>query len=353
VGRSGTAMSMADEANTFNIWDYGDFRFVFEDPFRNGEFRMFSPSAADLAQGAVPWINDYTIKAAETFREIPDRFEYVPPGRQVDLPYLVSAFKGSAGRTDLFVNYGVPILEFQDQGSMINITANAGTFVISENRDILAERRRTIYGLRTDQIVTFEEANLWIDSEEVSVPPGKVDVSVEFETTSGATVAVQRRSVDVPDFSSDELSVSDILLAYRIEETVDGRPLGGSDVVRNGLSIMPAPWSVFSRERPIYLYFEVYNLDISGDGRANYEVEAALVPKKKGSAVGRFVRGIFGGNDGGVSVKLPTSVASRDDGQYLILDAANQEAGLFILHLRVKDLSTGKEVTETRELFLE
>ncbi|MFT5143504.1 MAG: GWxTD domain-containing protein, partial [Thalassolituus oleivorans] len=353
VARTGTDFSLADEANTFNIWDYGDFKFVFEDPFRNGEYRMYSPSAADLAQGSLPWVNDYTIKAAETFRKTPDRYDYEPPGRQIDLPYLVSAFKGSTGRTDLFVNYGIPILEFADQGNMIDITANSGTFVISENRDILAERRRTIYGLRTDQIVEFNEANLWIDSETVSVPPGRVDVSVEFETTSGGTVAVQRRSVDVRDFDGTDLNVSDILLAYRVEEVDDGRPLSGSDVVRNGLSITPAPWSVFSRQNPIYLYFEVYNLDVSGDGRADYEVEATLRPKETGSRVGRLVKGIFGGRDGGVSVSLPTSVAATSDGQYLILDAANQEEGLYTLHLTVTDRKTGKQVVRDRDLFLE
>ena len=352
VAQRGTDFDLGEEANTFNIWDYGDFKFVFEDPFRNGEYRMFSPSAADLSQGAVPWVNDYTIKAAETFRRTPERYDYEAPGRQIELPYLVSAFRGSAGRTDLFVNFGIPILEFGEQ-DMINVTANAGTFVISENRDILAERRRTIYGLRTDQIVQFEEANLWIDSEEVSVPPGQVDVSVEFETTSGGTVAVQRRSVDVPDFSTDQLILSDILLAYRVEETDDGRPLSGSDVVRNGLSITPAPWSVFSHTNPVYLYFEIYNLDVSGDGRANYEVEAALRPKEQGSAVGRFVKGIFGGGERGVSVALPTTVAATSDGQYLILDASNQETGLYTLTLTVRDRKTGREVTRVRDLFLE
>lgn len=353
VAQRGTDFALDEEANTFNIWDYGDFKFVFEDPFRNGEYRMYSPSAADLSQGAVPWVNDYTIKAAETIRRTPDRYEYEAPGRQIELPFLVSAFKGSTGRTDLFVNYGIPILEFGDAGDMIDITANAGTFVVSENRDILAERRRTIYGLRTEQIVEFEEANLWIDSETVSVPPGDVDVSVEFETTSGGTVAVQRRSVNVPDFDSPNLTLSDILLAYRVEETDDGRPLSGSDVVRNGLSITPAPWSVFSLSNPIYVYFEVYNLDVSGDGRADYEVEAALEPKEKGNAVGRFVRGIFGGGDKGVSVSVPVSVASTSDGQYLIIDAEAQPEGLYTLFLRVTDRKSGREVTRERDLFLE
>jgi hypothetical protein len=298
-------------------------------------------------------VNDYVIRARETFRDLPDRFEYEAPGREIELPFLVASFRGPGGVTDVLVNYAIPISEFAQPGDVINITASAGLFVVSPERDILAERRRTLYGLRTDQVVQFRETNLWVDSEELNVAPGRVDVSVEFETTSGNTVGVQRRSVTLPDFSGTDLSVSDVLLAYRVEETPDGRPITGADIVRRGLSIMPAPWSVFSHEQPIYLYFEVYNLAMGDGGRAEYEVEAALVPKEGGSGVSRFFRGLFGGGRGGVSAGLPISVASTEDGQYLILDASNQEEGLYSLRLRVRDRVSGREAGRELDLYLE
>lgn len=354
IGLEGSGWDMAEEANTYNIWDYGAFKFVFEDPFRNGEYRLFSPSSLDIAEGMLPWANDYEIKARETFRKTPERYEFEAPGRKVDVPFLVVSFKSfGSDLTDVYINYGIPITDYDPDQDMINVTANAGTFVVGENRDMLVERRRTIYGLRTTQVVEFEESNLWIDTEKVRVPPGDHEVSVEFETTSGGTVAVQRREVEILDFSGDELALSDLLLAYRIDETDDGNPILSSDIVRSGLSILPAPWSVFSHQHPIYLYFEVYNLEQPAGGFADYEVEAILAPKKQGSAVGRFVKGLFGGGKEGVSVTLSYQVASQNDGQYLILDASNQETGLYTLILRVKDLSTGKEIKRQQDLFLE
>lgn len=353
VAKEGTDFDMFEEANTYNVWSYRDFKFVFEDPFRNGEYRMYSPPASAIADGAQPWINDYVIRARETFRDVPDQYDFRPPGREVELPFLVASFRGSGETTDVLVNYAIPITEFADPGEVINVTASAGLFVVSPDRDILAERRRTLYGLRTDQIVQFQEANLWVDSEQLSVAPGRVDVSVEFETTSGNTVGVQRREVTLPDYSGDDLSISDVLLAYRVEESPDGRPTTGADIVRHGLSIMPAPWSVFSHEQPIYLYFEVYNLGTGAGGRAEYEVEAALVPKEGGSGVSRFFRGLFGGGRGGVSAGLPISVAATEDGQYLILDASNQEPGLYTLRVEVKDRVTGQEVRRELDLYLE
>ncbi|MCH8276897.1 MAG: tetratricopeptide repeat protein [Bacteroidetes bacterium] len=354
IAIQGSGWDLLEEANTLNIWDYGDFKFVFEDPFRNGEYRLFSPSASDIADGMLPWANDYTIKARETFRKIPEKYEYRAPGRQIDLPFLVVSFKNfTSDLTDVYVNYGIPVNEFDPGQDLLNVTANAGTFVVGENRDMLVERRNTIYGLKTNQVVHFEESSLWVNTQALRVPAGHQEVSVEFETVGGGTVAVQRRDVVIKDFSGDNLALSDVMLAYRIDETDDGRPVLPSDIVRDNLSIMPAPWSVFSRAQPIYLYFEVYNLTLKADGIADYEVEAVLKPKAQGSKVGKLVRGLFGGGDEGVSVTLLIQVASENDGQYLILDATTEDPGLYTLVLRVKDLVSGKKTESEQDLFLE
>ena len=354
ITRDGYGFDMFEEANTYNIWTYEDKKFVFEDPFRNGEYRLYSPSANDISQGSLPWLNDYAIRAREIFREQPESYTYKAPGRQIDVPFLVASFKNfSSDMTDVYVNYGIPVNDFDPSDDIIDLTANAGMFVVSENRDMLVEQRRTIYGLRTAQVVRFEESNLWIDTEHLRVPPGMHEVSVEFETAGAATVAVQRREVEILDFSGDELALSDLLLAYRIDEAEFGTPTLSTDIVRNGLSIMPAPWSVFSIEQPIYLYFEVYNLDLDSDGNANYLVEAALGPKKQGGAIKNFFKGIFGGGNDGVAVSLPYQVASENDGQYLILDATNQEPGLYTLVLQITDQATGKHLEREQDLFLE
>jgi hypothetical protein len=350
---TGTEMDMFAEANTFNIWDYGDFKFVFEDPFRNGEYRLYSPPADEIGQGALPWENDYEIKAKETFRKTPERYEYEAPGRQIEVPYLVTAFKGTDANTDLYINYGIPILEYDPKQELLDITANTGTFLISSDRDILFEQRRTIYGLATEQIVSFEETNLWIDSRRMDAPPGEHEVSIEFETASGNTVAVQRRPVTVPAFNTDRLALSDLLLAYHIEDTPDGNPLSKADIVRDGLSILPAPWSVFSHEQPIYFYFEVYNLELADGGNTDYEIEAVLAPREDAKGLRKALKGLFGGGKKGVSVQLPGSGTTTDDGQYLIMDATNQESGLYTLVLRVHDNVSGRTVETEQDLFLE
>lgn len=354
LGNFKSKMDDFEEANTYNVWDYGDFRFVFEDPFRNGEFRLYSPSAKSIAGGSIPHFNDYAIRAKEIFRSTPERFDYESPGRQIELPYLVASFKGKNNLTDVYVNYGIPVQHYDPNAEMIDITAKAGIFLISEDREMLFERRRTVYGLRTDQIFDFEDTNIWIDTQEMQSPPGNQEISVEFETASGGTSAVQRRKVTVPTYADGDVALSDLMLAYRIEEAVDKTATEHADIVRDGLSIQPAPWSVFSHKQPIYFFFEIYNLKKNPDGKTDYEIEAVLSPKEKGKGIGKFVKGIFGGGKKGVSIRLPGNGTSRDEGQYLILDASKQKTGLYTLHMKVKDLISGKDVqSRTQDLYLE
>ena len=339
-------------ANAFNVWDYGDFRFVFEDPFRNGEYRLYSPPADEIGAGTDPWLNDYAIRAKETFREVPERYTYEAPGRQVEIPYLVNAFKGEEGLTDLYVHYGVPITQYDEDRERIDVTANTGAFLISDDRDILVERRRTIYGLPTAQVVPFAETNLWVDTQLMHAPPGQHAVSVEFETASGATVAVQRRDVDVPAFQPERLALSDVMLAYHVEETESGEPLGEADVVRRNLSIRPAPWSVFSQRQPVYLYFEAYGLRQGEGGQTDYEVDISLVPKETATGVAKVFKNLFGGEDG-VSVRYTASSATPDPAEYQILDATDQPPGLYTLTVRIRDRLANETVEAEQDLFLE
>lgn len=342
------------DANRFNIWDYGDFRFVFEDPIANGEFRLYSPPAdlfAVVGGGAVDRM-DYEIIARNTFRETPEQYDYSPPGRQIGLPYLVTSFKGDNGDTDLFVHYGIPVADSFDPATndVVDVTVQTGAFLISANRDVLAERRRTLYGLRSLQIEQFEETQLWTDTQSIEAPPGTHEISVEFETVGGGTSAVQRRSIDVPDFTGSNLSLSSLMLAYHVEDT-DATSVSGQ-IVRDGLAIKPAPWSVFHHEQPVYLFFEIYNLGQNGD-RTDYQVEAQLRPKDTSSGIARIARGIFGGGERGVSTEYPVQGDRQDDSQYVILDAAEQEPGFYTLTLKITDRFGGRTVEESTDLFLE
>src|SRR5690606_5858503 len=283
-------------------------------------------------------------------------YEYRPPGRDVRIPYLVSAFKGEDGGADLYVHYGIPLGEdARLDADLVNLTVRTGTFLINDARDIVAERRRTIYGLSTSQVVAFDETRLWTDTQPLDARPGVHTVSVEFETAGGGAQAAQRREVEVPDYTDGTLAVSDLMLAYQVEEEFGAGEDGvaGGRVRRGDFVIQPAPWSVYGTDQPIYVYFETYNLRPDEAGQNQYDVEVALRPKDTSTGLARLAKRVFGGDDGGVAIEFEAGGTGAEDATYTILDAAGQEPGLYTLTLRVRDAATGQTAERTTDLYLE
>lgn len=341
------------DVNRFHVWDYGDLRLVFEDPDRTGEFRLYSPPADLWAVGsarATIQRSDYVAIAREAVRERPERYDYVPAGRAVSLPYLVSAFRGDGGRTDLYVAWGVPLAGDAPTAADVDLTIRTGAFLVGADHELRFERRRTIHGLRASQIASFADTRLWTSVEQMTARPGRHDVSVEFETATGGTAAVQRRTVDVPDLSGDGLRLSDILLAYSAvpadESAAPGR------VERNGLALWAAPWGVFGTTDPIVVYVEVYGLT-PRDGRTDYEVEARLVPRDASRGIARTLRRLFGARARGVGTAAEAQGDAPDDWQSLTVDASGQAPGLYTLTVTIRDRVADRSVSRDVELLLE
>lgn len=335
-------------SNRFNVWDYGDLQFVFEDPNRNGEFVLYSPPASLFANGARVDGLDYVIRAREAFREIPERYEFEVPGREVRIPARAASFRGERGQAEVYVPFGVPLAESAGGGD-VQTTIRTGAFLVGGDNTLMAERRKTVYGLPAAQIVGYDGVTLWIGTETLQTAPGDYEVAVEFETASGAAAGVHREAVQVPDYAAPGLHLSDLLLAVQVEEGV--RASAGR-VQRGDFAILPSPWGVYAVGDPIAVYFEVYNL-AQADGLAEYEIEARLVPKDESSGLGRVFKRLFGGRERGVSTAFPVQVTDSDDRQYVLLDASGQEPGVYTLTVRINDTATGERAERTVDLFLE
>ncbi|MEM1054176.1 MAG: GWxTD domain-containing protein [Bacteroidota bacterium] len=338
--------------NRFNVWDYGDLQFVFEDPNRNGEFVLYSPPADVFglpSAGAVQDM-DFVLRTREAFRETPERYTFEVPGRQVEIPARVTAFRGDGGRADVYVHFGVPLAQGAGaNGQAVDANIQTGAFLVGEGNQLLSERRKTVYGLRAAQIVGYDAVSLWIGTESLDARPGAYDVAVEFETADGAAAGVQRERIEIPDFDSPDLQLSDLLLAIQVEEGVQAGP---GRLQRGDFAIQPSPWGVYDVGDPVAVYFEVYNLNLDS-GLASYEIEARLVPKDQSRGIGRLFKRIFGGRERGVATEFPVEVSTSDDRQYVLLDASGQEPGFYTLTLRVRDTATGDRAEREVDLLLE
>ena len=339
--------------SSLSTWHYEEFDLKFEG--FNGYYTFYSPPATAFVNASnvnEAWNADYVIRAREIKRKWPESYAHEEPGRRITLPYLVSAFKGADGQTDLYISYGIPIVGFQEGGPGVEVNVETGVFLIG-NDGIEVSERRIIHGFSPDQVVAAGEMNAWTDSYHLHTKPGEMDLSVEFETESGETVGYQRDVISIPAFDSTDLALSDIMPAGLIEEVESETRVAGGTIVRDGLSITPMAAGVYRTEQPIYLYFEAYHLTQDPLSETHYEVEAALIRRDERAGLQRLIGDLFRSRSEGVSVRFQAHGKTPDDAIYLIMDAHAERAGTFDLVVTLTDSMSGQVTESKRTLILE
>ncbi|MEL6770245.1 MAG: GWxTD domain-containing protein [Bacteroidota bacterium] len=333
---------LAKDFSRYQRWVYDGFDLLFEDLFRNGDFEY-----ASSAQGP----DDATF-ARSLHNRAPAQTTYAPE-RRVGFPYLASAFKGDGRDADLLVSFGLPV----ERDGAANLVA--GAFLIDDAYRIRAETREAVSPSAPRRATS--DGTMLTDYLRLDAAAGTYELAVEFEqrgpTAETQAVGYRRDRLAVPDFRTPGLALSDLLLAYNVEELEPGRRAAPGTVERRGHEIAAAPWGVFEAGRSVYLYVETYGLTTpfeAGARQSRYAVEALLVRRDDAGTLSRFARLLVGSDPPeSVAVRFEASGTSTDEAQYLVLDTDALSPGAYRLYFRVTDRHTGAEAESSRDLFLE
>ena len=281
---------------------------------------------------------------------VPFRRRKEASGHQMGTPLLISSFKGDGQQIDLFVNYGIPLEPIYGRSDgMTADHSNISIFLINDQGDALVEHTRN-FDYSTNQLRAFPDKYLWVDTQQMRMSSDVHDLTV-VQIAGGQTTDVRQREIKVPDYDQPGIRLSDIMLAYSVEQTENDTPSSANEIVRKGFSILPAPRDVYSTEWPIYLYFEVYGLALNARGRTDYDVEITLEPKN----TDRRIRRLFKRNRDkeGVSVSYSGNGPEPEESLYQILDVSGQKPGPYTLTLSVRDNETGEESERVQDVFLQ
>ena len=340
------ANHIAKVFGAMNRWVYSDpdgFTLTFEDGFRSGDFDFASSSTGE----------DDVTRARGLFRTVRERYALRPAGGLIPLTTLTSRFRGANGATDLVVSFGLPVPD-RDVPGGTPFGLDAGAFLLGTDGEVAAEARLHAATVGSGDVIRVDTTTLWTGALALSVPPGAYTLDVEALQPASRRAGAVRGVVEAPAFAGDGLQLSDLLLATAIDE--DGADSGPGVVRRGGFAIRPAAAETFATGDPLYVYVEIYGLRVE-DGRARYEVEAALRPADRAGALRRLSRRVLGRRaPAGVAVRAGGERAAAgthaDDVQYVVLDAADQPPGAYSLSLTIRDLATGDVVTATRPVTL-
>ena len=269
--------------------------------------------------------------------------EHAAPAFDRELPfyYDVYAFKDANGRTELTLAAAVP-------GNMVEPSVIDGRTVYPLHASfiVIDTVQRTVE--RIDTVMRFVAPRRLQSGEHI-----RFDLQLPVDPTTGSIHRVVVRNamrpgegqiyggtLDVPDYTDDELRISEVVLALTAD---DGQWRRGSA----RLSLLPP--RQFREDEPFRVFYEIYNL---GE-RAAYRTEITVEPTESGGIVGA-IKGLFGGGRGSVHLQFE-DVASDErhlGGVQELRDLqADFEPGRYRINIRVTDVRTGR-IAEREKMFI-
>lgn len=172
-----------------------------------------------------------------------------------------------------------------------------------------------------------------VGSLSVDADPGTGDLTVQVKDLRKGRIGFRRRPLVVRDFQGRGLMLSDILLLAEAPAAARRRLL--PVVVDEALPMVPYPYRKTQRRRPLFCYFEVYNLRAAGVGPA-YEVTYSVVLQHRSSGVVNKISELLSGSgEAAIRVTVDRPVVSDTGKELISLDLSNLVDGDYELEVTV------------------
>ncbi|MBN2365180.1 MAG: GWxTD domain-containing protein [Calditrichaeota bacterium] len=273
-----------------------------------------------------------------------DRHSWEEDIKPLNFPFSVETFKGENGRT---------LVEF----------ACALPSGPNPEENIFSEDDHRIYYEKGLKVLDRQHNQIFQELDRVSIDPVNDSEYVDLYRIElipdTYLVAFHARQLDTSflggykfyykaeDFSGTSLQSSTIQLSEKITPAEnEGR------FVKNGLEVLPAPSHRFSKTKPLYVYFELYNLELNSQGNTIYTIEYRLKNLDSSGKNLLNLFGLLGSSQKSVTIQSERTGSEKSPVEYLALDVSHLDPGRYELQLTITDDLDTSSVERTTNLIL-
>ncbi|MDQ7052463.1 MAG: tetratricopeptide repeat protein [candidate division KSB1 bacterium] len=311
-------------------------------------YRLLTADAGDLLR--------YENEMAEENRQFvevgfkTDRHHWPDSIKALNLFFAPATFRGQGDSTVVEIFYGVPLKDLAastnngralrfEQGLAVQDTTTWRTYYKTARYSLL----------RPELLQSRPDAN-FIERFRFQLPPGDYRVSLHVRPEGTRWLGGYQFDLTVPDYHAPTLAVSDLQLAYQI----NAAPGEKSKFKKGDLQVVVNPSRSFSRQQPVYAYFEIYHLQPGDDGVARYRIEYTMKLLKSRK---RGLKKVFGFLGGGGKSSISLSTDREHPGETAIewvsFDVSQLQPGKYRMILQIRDLTSGRTVEQSSELWVE
>jgi GWxTD domain-containing protein len=255
--------------------------------------------------------------------------------------------QGDSTRVEIY--YGVPYnhLRFEPREGRWLAWLRGEAAIFDDSYQLVAsDSVRTACHAPTE---AAKQSGAYISQFNFALPAGQYHLALHLENVAGpdSAVGIMRADFSAPDFAGGGLRMSDIQLSPRIRAAERA-----TRFVKHDLEIMPLPGMSIQKQRPLHVYFEIYNLTANAQGETNYAIEYGV---KQGGKAGLLaaITGTFSDKKKSVTLVEKRTGTSPRQVEQIVLDLSALAAGKLELAVTVEDLVAGRQTTATAPLRLE
>ena len=343
----------------WEVWVYADvengLEVAFTDEFHTGNYG-YAP-VPNLTLEEIRQIADYDRGSPLTFvqrmtsfspasrvasvaSKMPERYD-ISGLEPLNFYYDPLAFRGRNGKTQLQIDFGLPV-----DAVFLSGDPSDTTVLVERRIALMNERSVEVARHKKDVAVPFTSAirgkNLLArDRVHLELAAGSYELAVQMWRLNTDILGVYRQAVDLYDFTGDGLMLSDLQVAQMIHE-IDEK--SDPKFARGKWMIVTSPSRTFYSGDPVFVYFEIYNLNRNAFGATRYEVSFTIGAKEATTLTQAKIR-----KKDGESVAVQYEQTGTDTwiADYVELNVGPVRPGRYVLHMTVKDHISGQ--TASRE----
>ena len=188
-----------------------------------------------------------------------------------NLPHSISAFRGDGGKTIVNVSYALPVGDIaKDLADTVKtLRVEVGLSMNRTNGEVMASELDTL-SLPLGSGMT----GAYVELYRFVLRPDSVRIAMHARPLGLEMVSTWDRRIRIPDFPVTVPMLSDIefLLPSSARSSIE----------INGVKVIASPFDAVPRNKPLYVYWQTYNLTRDADGKTAYRSRVLLTPGESG-----------------------------------------------------------------------
>ena len=289
------------------------------------------------------------IKRNKVMEEYPTNLvDLGKPKNRLPMYLDMATFKGDSGSTkvELYTAVDYRNLGYAKESDNKRLAYLEYSIVVKD-KDIITVTKDTSFNQIVADPNDITKDNSWMNWFTFNLNPDVYWIYVNSKNYQGNKESVLKLPANLQNYYVDSLVISDIQLSLDIQPASERKTF-----VKNGLSVIPYPYRIIKRDKPISFYYEIYNLSQYVDGSTSYDVNIAITVYEPNVSLRNALKNLMPGRTEKVEVSFKNSRSgkTRDAVEFISLDVSSVMPGSAQIKIEVIDNISKKKTYKTLDV---